>query len=77
MLKISVILFCFNLNLYLFDLLMGETENLEMHDFLIFGTRRNPYLWIRIYQIAFTNLRKVQETFSKAYYVLNIWNLES
>ena len=37
MLKSSLILFRFNLNLYLFDLLIGETETSNLDDFGTFG----------------------------------------
>ena len=46
MAKSSVVLFCFNLSLYLVDLLMGETDNVDFHDFWMFETRRDPYVWI-------------------------------
>ena len=40
MAKSSVVLFCFNLNSQLFDLLMGDTENPDFHDFWILGSLR-------------------------------------
>ena len=46
MAKSSVELFCFVLDSELFDLVMGEPENLDVHDFWIFGTCRTPYLGI-------------------------------
>ena len=46
MLKSSVVLFCLNLDLYFLDLVMGETETLDVHDLGIFRTRTNPYSWI-------------------------------
>ena len=39
---------------------MGETGNLDFHDFCIFETRRSPYLWIWIYKITSTSLRTIQ-----------------
>ena len=40
--KSSVILFCFNLNLYLFDLLMGEPKNPHFYNFGIFERVPGP-----------------------------------
>ena len=42
MLKSSGELFCFNLNLWLFDLRMGETKNPNFFDFGIYGSVPEP-----------------------------------
>ena len=67
MLKSSVVLFCFNLNLLLFDLLMEETDNLDVHDLWISGTPGNPYLRIWIYQITF-KIPRSRKHFPKTYF---------
>ena len=51
---------------------MGETENIDFHEFWIFGTRGNPYLWIRIYQITLLGL---VETLTLSGLLLGSWAL--
>ena len=45
MAKSSAELFCFIWDESVVDLVMGEPENLGVHDFSIFGTRIIPYAW--------------------------------
>ena len=46
----------------------GRTKASEFHDFWIFEPPRNPYLWIWIYQITSTYIRKLWTHFWNYYF---------
>ena len=62
--KLEVAFFCFLGHRSNPNLMGWSPENLDFHDFWIFGTRRIPYLWIWIHQITLTNLRTIPTAFS-------------
>ena len=59
--KSSGELFFFNysasIRTYIFHFIMWETETEHFHDFMISDTRRDPSLWIWVYQVTFKIIR--------------------
>ena len=72
--KSEVALFCFLGHRSNPNLTDWSPETIALHDFCIFGARRNPYVWIWIYQITLKDLRINKTILGNN--VLGHWNLE-
>ena len=73
MLKSSVVLLCFNLNLQLFDFIMEETDNSNFHDSSISGPAGTLIYGSEYTKTILTNIRKIGHNFENR--ILGNWEL--